>query len=399
MVAASCWPADTIGSCRAVMSPVALLFWGFVGLLGYVYFLYPLIVRALAALFGRSVARRSDVRPSVTVVITAYNEEKSIAAKIGNVLSLDYPPELLDVIVMSDASSDRTDEIVRQYGMDRVRLIRVEGRVGKTSCQNRAVASADGQIVVFTDATTHIKPDAVKAMVENLADPEVGCVAGLLIYQGRDESLTAAGGLSYWSYEIGLRAAESRLGTLIGVSGCLYAVRRSAYRPIAPNLISDFVIAMRMREQGLRTVLESRALCFEETLDRPERELSMRVRVAVRSINALVSEGRFLNPLVDPLYAWQLWSHKLLRYASPYCLLVTLVTSLMLAADPLYRAALLAQLIVLMAGLGGFLLQMNVRRMGLLSKPYYFLLTNVASVIATVRFAKGERMVTWNPIR
>lgn len=374
-------------------------FWVFAGILGYVYLLYPLLVRALALVFGRAVKRDAGHRPTVTVIITAYNEQKSIETKIANVLALDYPPDLLDVLVVSDASSDRTDEIVRGYGSPRVRLSRIEGRVGKTACQNAAAAAASGQIVVFTDATTHIQSDALAAMVENFADMHVGCVAGLLIYQGRGQNLTASGGLSYWSYEVALRRAESHLGTLIGVSGCLYAVRRSAYRPISPALISDFVIAMRMREQGLRTVLDGRALCFEETLDRSGQELSMRVRVALRSINALVSEGRFLNPWMDPLYAWQLWSHKLLRYASPYCILVTLGACLVLATSPLYRLALLAELTLIMAGAAGFLLQLGARRMGVLSKPYYFLLTNLASIIATVRFVRGERMVTWSPIR
>ena len=374
-------------------------FWLFAGILAYVYVLYPLIVRTLARAFGRTVRREAGYRPTVTVIITAYNEQKGIAGKLANVMALDYPAELLDVLVVSDASSDRTDEIVLQYGSPRIRLLRVEGRVGKTACQNAAAAAASGDIVVFTDATTHIRSDAVGAMVENFADAQVGCVAGLLIYQGKGQNLTASGGVSYWGYEVALRSAESRLGTLIGVSGCLYAVRRSAYRPISPALISDFVIAMRMREQSLRTVLEGRALCFEDTLDRSGQELAMRVRVALRSINALASEGRFLNPFVDPQYAWQLWSHKLLRYASPYCLLVTLAAGLALAASPFYRLALLAELAVILAGTAGFMLQLGARRMGLLSKPYYFLLTNLASAIATVRFLKGERMVIWNPIR
>lgn len=125
----------------------------------------------------------------------------------------------------------------------------------------------------------------------------------------------------------------------------------------------------------------------------------MRVRVAIRSINALVCERRLLNPLVDPLYAWQLWSHKLLRYASPYCLLATVGASTLLAAVPLYRLALVLQVAVIAAGAAGFLLQLSAHRLGVLSKPYYFLLTNVASAIATVRYLRGERMVTWNPIR
>lgn len=382
------------------MEAVAITgFWISVAVLGYVYLLYPLMVQALSALMGRPVHRVQGIHPAVTVVITAYNEEKNIAAKVRNVLDLDYPPTSLDVMVVSDASSDRTDDLVRQHASDRVQLLRIEGRVGKTACQNRAIAQARGEIVVFTDATTYIQPDAIALLTENFADEAVGCAAGLLVYRGKGQDLTSVGGVSYWGYEIALRNAESRLSTLIGVSGCLYAVRRSAYRPIAPALISDFVVAMRMREQGLRTVLDRRAICVEETLDRSKQELFMRVRVALRSIHALASEGRFLNPFVDPVYAWQLWSHKLLRYASAYCIPVMLGACVVLARHTLYRLALAALLALMLAGIFGFMLDAGGRRIGLLSKPYYFLLTNLASLIATVRFLRGDRIVTWNPIR
>jgi cellulose synthase/poly-beta-1,6-N-acetylglucosamine synthase-like glycosyltransferase len=371
-----------------------LLFWTALGVLGYIYVGYPLIVRLLAKVMGRPVRRCASFCPTVTVVISAYNEEKSIRAKIAHVLSLDYPADLLDIIVVSDASSDATDEIVSSCGDRRVRLLRVEGRCGKTACQNAAARVGRGEILVYTDATTHINSAALRALLENFADPEVGCAAGLLVYRGNGRNLTAAGGVSYWGYEVALRVAESRLGTLIGVSGCLYGVRKSAYRPISPVLISDFVIAMRMREQGLRTVLDPRAVCFEDTLDRTDNELAMRVRVAIRSIGALVAERRFLSFFADPLFAWQLWSHKLLRYSSPYWLILMLVACSALMDDPVYRALFFAQLGIFAAGLAGLIL-----RNRLLSKPYYFLLTNVAAFVATFRYVMGERMITWQPVR
>jgi len=377
-----------------------MIFWICAGVLGYVYLGYPILVYVLAAYLGRSVKREPGLRLSVTVIVTAYNEQKSIRAKIDNLLGLEYPPQLLDIIVASDASSDATDAIVRSYGSERVRLVRVEGRQGKTACQNVAVGEARGEVVIFTDATTLIDRGAVMAMVENFGDAQVGCVAGRLVYlPGKDESLTAGGGVSYWRYEVGLRSAESRLGTLIGVSGCFYGVRKRAYRPIDPDTISDFVIAMRMREQRLRTILELRAVCFEETLDRSDQELSMRVRVALRSIGALVGECRFLNPFADLQFAWQLWSHKVLRYVSPYCLIFMFGASVVLVAEPLYRVALLTLTALFAAGVAGFMLQFNARRMGLLGKPYYFLLTNLASLIATLRYLMGKRMTTWNPVR
>jgi cellulose synthase/poly-beta-1,6-N-acetylglucosamine synthase-like glycosyltransferase len=374
------------------------VFWLCICVIVYVYAGYPVLVRAIARFATRSVARAS-IRPTVTVVIAAYNEERDIKAKLDNVKSLEYPADLVDVIVTSDASSDGTDAIVMTYDPVRVRLVRVEGRRGKTACQNAAVHIATGEVVLFTDATTRIDPRALVKLVENFADPLVGCAAGTLVYETTSQNLTGQGGAAYWSYELGLRRAESALGSLVGVSGCLYAVRRSAYRPIAPELISDFVIAMRLRELGLRTVLEPAAICFEGTLEQTGQELSMRVRVAVRSIGALVAERRLLNPFHYGRFAWQLWSHKVLRYGSPFLWLVALGTSLALAASPLYLGLFALQLLLIAAGIAGFLLHARAQRTGLLTKPYYFLLTNLASFLAILRYLKGERIVTWKPVR
>ena len=195
-------------------------------------------------------------------------------------------------------------------------VLRVEGRQGKTASQNADAAAARGDILVFADATTRLQPQALLRLVENFSDLDVGCVAGRLVYVSDADNVTGLSTEKYWSYELRLRAAESSLGSLIGVSGCLYAVRRSVYVPIDPCLISDFVIAMRMREQGLRTVLAMDAVCFEETLGRSAHELSMRVRVALRSLNALIEERRFLDPWRYGCFAWQLCFHKAMRYAS-----------------------------------------------------------------------------------
>jgi cellulose synthase/poly-beta-1,6-N-acetylglucosamine synthase-like glycosyltransferase len=377
---------------------VVILFWSCCLLLTYVYVLYPALVSALAARYGRPV-QRGDALPAVTIIVTVYNEEKCIRAKLDNLAELNYPPELLDVIVGSDASSDSTEAIAASYDRLRVRVLRVEGRQGKTACQNAAAASAKGEVLIFTDATTRLHADAVRRLVENFADAAVGCVAGRLDYVTDIENLTGRGGRAYWDYEVRLRAGESLLGSLIGVSGCLYAVRRSAYRPIHPYLISDFVIAMRMREQGLRTILAPDAVCFEATLDRGHEELAMRTRVAARSLNALVAERRFLNPARYGLFAWQLWSHKVLRYATPLLWLIAIGANLALASQMPYLVLLLAQFALIAAGAVGFLLQQRGHKLGLLTRPYYFLLTNVASLIATLRYLQGERIVTWTPIR
>ena len=378
---------------------IEILFWTACMTLVYVYVLFPVLVRQLASRFG-AIVSEADLPLSVSIVVTAYNEEKGILAKLENLFALDYPRDLVDIIVASDASSDATDQLVRDCGSDRVQLLRVEGRRGKTNCQNAAAAIARGEILVFTDATTHLDARALRALVRRFHSADVGCVAGRLLYVSRTESVTGQGGEAYWDYEIKLRMAESALGSLVGVSGCLYAVRRSAYRAINPVLISDFVISMKMREQSLRTVLAVDAVCYEETLNRGTQEMSMRVRVAIRSINALICERRFLNPWRYGLFAWQLWSHKLLRYASPFLWLIALGANVALAPKHLFYTALLAcQLIVILAGALGFALQSRLAKLGMLSQPYYFLLTNIASFLAALRYMKGERMVTWKPLR
>lgn len=375
-----------------------ILLWGSIGMLIYIYAGYPMLAIILGHLFRRPVDQGPDL-PAVTMVISAYNEEKHIAEKIRNVQNLDYPKDSLDIVVASDASDDATDEIVRNHANSSVRLLRIEGRLGKTACQNAAALAARAEILVFTDATTMLDTGALRAMARNFRDPDVGCVAGRLTYVSRREDATGRGGRSYWGYESALRMAESALGSLIGVSGQLYGVRRNVYRPIAPDLISDFVIAMVVRGQGLRTVLEPEAICYEETLDRADLELSMRVRVTLRSLYAIARQRRFLNPFRFGTFAWQLWSHKLLRYLAPVFLLTALGSNIVLASQGKYIPLLILQLAALLAGLVGFMQLPVFSKSRLLAQPYYFLLTNIASAISLVRFARGEKVVTWTPLR
>lgn len=377
---------------------VLIAFWSCCALLVYVYALYPLLMRILASRIGTS-PQSSSALPTVTIIVTAYNEEQCIKSKLDNLSALNYPSDLFDILVVSDGSSDATERIASEYRPRPVSVLRIEGRRGKTACQNAAAASARGEALVFTDATTQLHAGALRSLVRYLADPNVGCVGGRLVYVSDVENATGRGGEAYWSYEMRLRAAESSLGSMIGVSGCLYAVRRSAYRPIPPDLISDFVIAMTMREQGLRTVLAADAVCYETTLDRGGQELAMRVRVAVRSLNALIRERRFLNPIRYGRFAWQLWSHKVLRYASPLIWIGAFATNVALTYSMSYLVLLLAQCALLGAGAVGFMLQGRRRELGFFGRPYYFLLTNMAALIATLRYLRGERMVTWQPVR
>ena len=376
-----------------------IIFWLSIAALLYTYVGYPIVVMLVARIRPRP-QRRASFEPTVSVIITAYNEERDLAAKLENTLALDYPKDKLEVIVASDCSSDRTDEIARQFEARGVRLYRQPERLGKTTAQNSAVERANGEILLFSDATTMYDPGVLRAMTPNFADPTVGCVAGRLIYVDPSGSTVGRGAVTYWSYETFVKKHESRACSLIGASGCMYAVRKSAYLPLYPEAHGDFLIATKMIQQGLRTVFEPEAVCTEETNRQVDNELRMRVRVITQTFNDLWRHRSMLNPFRGGFYSVQLFSHKVMRYAVPFFLIVAFVTSAVLAFGSLtYRLLFACQAIgYACAALGGLLERAGVRSR-MLAFPQYFVLANLASVLALYKLVRGERYARWEPIR
>jgi cellulose synthase/poly-beta-1,6-N-acetylglucosamine synthase-like glycosyltransferase len=336
----------------------------------------------------------------VTIIIAAYNEERALAAKLEDTLALDYPRGSLEVIVTSDCSSDRTDEIASRFGARGVRLHRQPERLGKTAAQNAAVELASGEIIVFSDATTFYNRDVLRSLMPNFGDPTVGCVTGQVIYTDSASSSVGHGTRSYWNYEFFLKKHESSVCSLIGVCGCLYAVRRSAYVPLYHEACSDFVIATKMVEQGLRAIYEPAAICSEETNNQANKELSTRVRIMTQTFADLWRNRAMLNPLTSGFYAIELFSHKIMRYLVPLFLILTLATSALLAPRSIFFALILAAQIGFYgaAGLAG-LLERSGLHSRLLAIPQYFVLGNLASLIAFFQFLRGERYARWEPIR
>lgn len=378
---------------------VEITFWFAAAALFYTYAAYPVLVTLVSVLRPRRL-KRGPYQPTVSVIITAYNEERDIAGKLENTLALDYPKELLEIIIASDCSSDRTDEIVRGFESRGVQLYRQPQRLGKTTAQNAAVERARGEILLFSDATTMYQPGVLRAMMPNFADETVGCVAGRLIYVDPSGSTVGRGAVTYWSYETFVKKHESRACSLIGASGCLYAVRRSAYLPLYPEAHGDFLIATKMVQQGLRTVFEPEAVCTEETNRLVSNELSMRVRVITQTFNDLWQHRAMLNPFRSGFYAVQLFSHKVMRYLVPFFLLLMFATSATLATTSLlYRLAFAIQVV----GYVGAALSAALERVGFRSRvlalPQYFVLANLASVMALYKLIRGERYARWEPIR
>lgn len=375
------------------------VFWACVGVLSYVYVGYPLLAWLVGRLFPKPV-RTGALEPTVTVLITAFNEASSIRGKIENTLKLDYPADKLDILVASDGSTDGTDDIVREFAGRGVKLFRQDGRVGKTTTQNNAVRQASGEIILFSDATTTYREDSLKALLPAFADETVGCAAGRLVYLDAERSNVGKGARGYWGYETQLKMSESRACSLIGASGCLYAVRRSAYEPMYAEACSDFLISSLLYRKGLRTVFEPDAICYEDTNREAGNELSMRVRVIVQTFTDLWRNRDMMNPLRRGFFAIELISHKLLRYAVPLVLIVLLASNAMLASgSTFYLMTLLIQLAFYLMALAGWITERTGHRLTLLAMPLYFVLANVASLVAFYKFLRGERLARWEPIR
>ena len=368
-------------------------------LIAYACVGYPILAFVLSRLRGKGVSK-GDITPNVSVIIAAYNEERDIAAKIETTLGLDYPKDKLEIIVASDCSTDSTDEIVRAYRGRGVILHRQAERLGKTMAQNGAVEVSSGEVIVFTDATTGYRPDMLRKIVRSFLDPQVGCVSSHVVYVDPSESTVGRGCRSYWSYEKFMQQSESRLGSMIGVTGCLYAVRRSSYSPMAGDMCSDFVIASEVYLKGLRTVYERDALSIEDTNSRSRDEFRMRVRIMEQTMSALDRYREVLNLRRHGLFAFQMLSHKVLRYAVSALLVVTFVSNVFLINDSrIYQASMAAQGAFYIAALVGWLFERAGARLGLLALPYYFALSNVATLAAFLKFARGKPHIVWEPLR
>jgi len=375
-------------------------FWFCLGLIVYIYAGYPIIVCLIAPVLNRKV-RKADIEPSVTVVIAAFNEEQDIRDTVVNKLEQDYPSERLEVVVVSDGSTDRTDEIVRdlaERNHGRLRLLRQELRQGKTQALNLALRYASTDLVVFSDANSIYAPRALRALVRSFADPSVGYVTGQMVYTNPNDAGIGKGASRYMSYENTLRALETRVGSIVGVDGGIDAIRRELYAPMRPDQLPDFVLPLSIVEAGRRVVYEPDAVLYEPSLAAAEDELRMRVRVTLRALAGLRDKRALLNPLRFPLFAWQVVSHKVLRYTAFLPLAGILLFNAMAVGQHLFYAGFLAlQLAVYAsAALGHGLRRVMVPASKLLM-PYYFVILNVACVIAFWKFLAGQKIVIWTP--
>ena len=375
-----------------------VLFWSCLGALFYAYAGYPLLLAIIASFKNRPKANLGYF-PAISVLIAAYNEESNIRTKIEQTLSLDYPADKVEILVLSDCSTDGTDAIVKSFSAQRVRLLRAPQRIGKTSVQNLGVEEAHGEILVFSDATTTYHPLALQYLTANFSDPTVGAAGGRFQYfDQKGNSPTGLGMVAFWSYETLIKILQSRISTVTGCSGCIYAVRRTVYTPLHPSIISDLVQPLCVVRKGYRVVFEDRAMAYEETTRSPKEEFAMRVRVVTRGIRGFLSVGQLFNLFKYPWISFQLFSHKIMRWLVPFLLPVLFIATLLLQHHLIYRLLFIAQLAFYSLALSAFALPLH-RVWKPLTIPLYFCTINIAVVWSVVEVLRGRKYVVWQTVR
>ena len=379
-----------------------ILFWIFAGIIVYVYAGYPLVLASgvLAPRLKRSVGG-GDVAalPPVSVIVAAHNEEAAIEAKIVNILASDYPRDLIEILVGSDGSSDRTEEIVRRYRGQGVGLISFPEQQGKSAIQNGLAAASSGEVLVFTDADCEIGRNALRTLVDHFTDPAVGLVTACPSYENEAENSVTENEGIYLRYESWLRREESDRGLLAMASGSLFAMRRSLWQPLDRNLGDDFELPLRVALAGSRNVAEPNASVITRLSQNEHGSMfALKVRIISKDFRALRKYRSILNPFGHFGLAAALWSHKLLRWLVPYFLLGMLGCSAILMHSSFYRAFVMGLVTFFAIAAAGSLA--GKRKMGLpWSMPASFCTVNLAAFFGILKSFSSRGSGSWTPVR
>lgn len=372
------------------------LFWIAVFGIFFAYFGYPLSLYALRFLWRPKVERK-PIAPAVSLIITAYNEEKRIAAKLENTLRLEYPEGKLEIIVASDGSTDGTNAVVRRFFSRGVRLLELTPRRGKEHAQKDAVAAAGGEILVFTDVATMLDPKGVARIVENFGDESVGCVSSVDRVIGQNGQAANEG--LYVRYEMWLRDLECRANSVVGLSGSFFAARRKVCEDFSGEMQSDFRTILNSIRLGMRGVSDPQAVgCYLDVSD-PKREMDRKIRTVVRGLTVFFRHLELLNPFRYGLFSYQLFCHKLVRWLVPVFMAAALASNFVLMAGSVFYTVLMALQAAFYVPAAVFNALGRPPSSLLLKVPSYFLTVNLAILRAWWRYLIGRRIVMWEPSR
>lgn len=379
-----------------------ILFWIAVILVFYTYIGFPLAVILRGLLWGHPYKNKElTASPTVSIVISAYNEVRSIGAKLDNILSMDFPRNRLEVVIASDGSTDGTDAIVEAYKEHGVKLLSLP-RVGKAAALNAAVAASSGEILVFSDANSMYKTDAIQKLVGPFGDPKVGGVAGNQIYRNETSAgSTTDGERAYWNFDRTLKQFQGKSGNTLAATGAIYAIRRQLFRPIPDGVSDDFVTSTSIIAQGYRLIFAPDAIAYEPVAATSQVEFGRKVRVIIRSWKAFIHMRKLLNPFRYGFYAIQFFSHKIMRYLVVFPLLVLfLVSPFLWKTSFIYQLATIGQVAFYTCALLGLLLNgTRVARKKIFTMPFYFCMVNAASLVAIIKVLRGQQIKHWEPQR
>ena len=372
------------------------LFYLSVVLCGYSYFLYPLILRIVPSRYSQEVPHAdSSALPALCLIIAAHNEEDRIREKLDNTLEIDYPRELLDIIVASDCSVDATDEITGSYAERGIRLVRADERKGKEYAQLCAIRASKSEILVFSDVATRIPGDALRILASRFEDEQVGALSSEDRFVSTDGRVAGEG--AYVKYEMWLRRLESGRAGLVGLSGSFFAARREVCEDWDIYSPSDFNTALNCAKQGMVAVTCPEVVGIYMDVKDPGLEYRRKIRTVIRGVTAIVRHPEVLNPFRMGMFAFQVWSHKIMRWGVPWFMLLFAITTLMLPGQGIiYTVALAAQVLFYALALLGWL-SVAMRENTLVRLIFFFVQTNLALAQATAAFLLGKRMTVWAP--
>jgi cellulose synthase/poly-beta-1,6-N-acetylglucosamine synthase-like glycosyltransferase len=376
-----------------------LLFWISLGTLVYVFFGFVLLLLILSLLRRKTVQKKIGT-PSVSVVVCAFNEARHIWRKIDNCLELDYPQNCIEIIVVSDGSTDTTDNILDEVKNPLVKTYRMPQQQGKTACQNLAVEMAKNEVLFFTDASVMHPPNALRFLVQSLCEPSVGCVTGRPIFK-RDAGPASMGLNKRDKYEFYLRSKLGEVSTLFGAQDCIYVIPRHLYQPVRVDLDGGFVAPLQLIERGYRTVYEPQALAFvDRSAPSIKDELTRRSRICLRGLRGLLYMRHLMNPFKYGFVALSLISARLLRWLTPLFLVMLFISNLFLIGSPFYVLTLLLQGAFYVTAFVAFLVALRGSPLSLpFYLPLYFCVLVCSATVGLKRLLAGETGQTWQTRR
>ncbi|MDH5231211.1 MAG: glycosyltransferase family 2 protein [Gammaproteobacteria bacterium] len=380
-----------------MLSTIEIICWiSFFGAI-YSYFLYPIVLLGLPK---RQVRETEDMlqstsQPFITFIITAFNEEQNIKEKIENTLEINFPETQREILVASDGSTDATNDIVRAFANNNVKLIEVQERKGKENAQLAAIQQAKGELLVFSDVATRIPQDALDHIVKAFNDPQIGAISSEDRFLTQDGKVAGEG--AYVKYEMWLRRLEGKVNSLVGLSGSFFACRKEICKRWDINVPSDFNTALNSVECGFVAVSDANVLGFYPNLKDEKKEYARKIRTVIRGMAAIASKPKVLNPFQMGIFSFQVWSHKIMRWLVPWFLLVLLVSNVVcLDAHWIYLVLLLAQLSFYSLAFFGWT-SASLRNIFLFKIPFFFMQVNIAIWQASLMFIAGKRITKWEP--